>query len=157
AKAARYIRLAEAGADEPGLAALRPICDAELARLAEAEGDLARARRRVDRAFAGIPQSPFVVVDREVLHGRMPAVLSDGPPVARAYAQLRGAEHAITVGALQEARDAAAEAERFYSASRMLHETARARLVRAEAHARLGDHELANESLIACDELAGAC
>lgn len=180
ARADRMLRLAESVADEAGLAALRPICDAERARLAEAEGDGERARTSIERAFERIPASPFVAIDREVMAGRMPRFedggrvaegprLAEGevPAVARAYASLRGAERALADGALELALDAADEAERFYAKARLHHETARAQLVRAEALGRLHEraatqaeraalYDRAARALEGCDEIASA-
>lgn len=156
ARADRMLRLAETAGDDPGLAALGPICDAERARLAEAEGDLSRARKSIERAYAKIPGSPFVAIDREVMAGRMPdwarakssstklpksssASSSSLPPVAHAYAALRAAELSLALPAtsgLTDALDAADLADRYYSTARLHYEAARARLVRAEALAR---------------------
>lgn len=179
ARADRMLRLAESAADEPGLAALRPICDAERARLAEAEGDPVRATRCIERAFARIPGSPFVAVDREVMEGRIPVVtsangapmsnleaLSELPPIAHAYAALRGAELALEQGDPETALEWADLSERYHATARLWYETARARLARAEALTRL--HRDASESgrarlrdraaqaLDACEELATA-
>jgi len=170
ARAERMLRLAEAAADEPGLAALRPICDAERARLAEAEGDLPRARRAIDRAHARIPESPFVAIDREVLSGRVPTppgALSDLPRVVRAYASLRTSELLLASDdTLLDALEAAELAERYHSMARLWHETARARLVRAEAVVRMQAdprrsdaerdalRERAEQSLRACEDVA---
>lgn len=74
ARADRFLRLAESAGDDPGLAALRPICDAERARLAEAEGDPDAAKKSIERAFSRIPGSPFVAIDREVMSGHMPSL-----------------------------------------------------------------------------------
>ena len=159
ARADRMLRLAETAGDDPGLAALGPICDAERARLAEAEGDLPRARKSMERAFARIPDSPFVAIDREVMAGRMPewarakssstklpkssssgsGVTSLLPPIAHAYAALRAAELSLALPGLTgltDALDAADLADRHYSMAHLHHEAARARLVRAEALAR---------------------
>lgn len=183
ARADRMLGLAESAADEPGLAALRPICDAERARLAEAEGDAAAAATRIERAFARIPGSPFVAIDREVMSGRMPAGVSANananagasagedqdesvlPPVARAYAALRGAELALQQGNLELALDLADLAERYHANARLWYETARARLARAEALARLHAvagmqferarlRERAARALDGCEEIA---
>jgi hypothetical protein len=158
ARADRMLRLAESAGDDPGLAALRAICDAERARLAEAEGDAARAKTHIESAYARIPGSPFVAIDREVMSGRMPergsldgdstatktsskkkASTSNGdmPAVARAYAALRGAELALAQGDMNTALDAADLAERYHANARLWYETARARLARAEALTRL--------------------
>ncbi len=136
ARAAKMLRIAEAGADEPGLAALRPICDAEIARLAEARGDDARARRAIDRAHAAIPRSSYVAIDRAAMHGERPQACDEDPPVAFAYASLRAAEVALAEGRLDEAIAAAERAERFHADADMRYEAARASLVLAEAHAR---------------------
>ena len=150
ARADRMLKLAESAGDDPGLAALRPICDAERARLAEAEGDRARAKKSIERAFARIPDSPFIAVDRDVISGTMPklAAAETGrrlsatadvgpPPVARAYATLRGAELALELGDLEAALDGAELAERYHATARLWYETARARLARAEALTRM--------------------
>lgn len=161
-RASKMLRLVEAGAEEPGLAALRPILDAEAARLAEAEGDLVRARQRIERAFTRIPGSPFVTIDRDALHGRAPRAPASAPPVVRAYAALRGAERALEAGAAREAEELASAAERFYAGAHLDHETARARLARAEAlalAARAGDEDAAKrarEALASCEALASA-
>jgi hypothetical protein len=141
ARADKMVRLAETAGDEPGLAALGPICDAERARLAEAEGDMVRARLSIERAYARIPGSPFVAIDRDVLTGKMPdrTTARDAdelPPVARAYATLRSAELALANGALDDALDDADLAERYYATARLWYETARARIARAEALVR---------------------
>jgi tetratricopeptide (TPR) repeat protein len=154
ARAARMTKLAEVGADEPGLAVLRPICDADLARAAEAEGDLARARRRIDRAFARIPESPFVAIDSQVLRGEVPVPYRGSPPIAHAYAALRGAELALAEGRLVDARARARSAAELYARSRLHHETARARLALAEACVRLGDDDEALSAIAQCEELA---
>jgi hypothetical protein len=163
ARAGKLLRLAESGADEPGLRALRPICDAELARLHEAEGDLVRARRRIDRAHARLLDSPFMTIDREILHGRTPEPRADAPDVVHAYAKLRSAEAALERGALREALALADAAERFYAEARLEHEVARAGLVRAEALTRLvragdrGDLEAAaraEQAALSCEALA---
>ncbi|MDF2697065.1 MAG: transcriptional regulator, family, partial [Labilithrix sp.] len=137
-RATRMLRLAEAGADEPGLRTLRPICDAEDARLALARGDQARAAERIDRAHATIPGSPFIAIDREVIHGRIPDASDADPPVARAYAALRGAEGAVARGALDVAVRLAESAVAFHTEATLHHEAARAHLALAEALARLG-------------------
>ena len=150
ARADRMLKLAESAGDDPGLAALRPICDAERARLAEAEGDRTRAKKSIERAFARIPDSPFIAVDRDVMSGMMPklAAAETGrrlsatadmgpPPVARAYATLRGAELALELGDLEAALDGAELAERYHATARLWYETARARLARAEALTRM--------------------
>ena len=150
ARADRMLKLAESAADDPGLAALRPICDAERARLADAEGDRARAKKSIERAFARIPDSPFIAVDRDVMSGVMPKLAAaqtsprlsadadmGPPPVARAYATLRGAELALELGDLAAALDGAELAERYHATARLWYETARARLVRAEALTRM--------------------
>ncbi|HEY8072877.1 MAG TPA: tetratricopeptide repeat protein, partial [Labilithrix sp.] len=155
ARAAKTMRYAEAGADDPSLAALRPICDAELARIAEAEGDLSRARRWIERAHARIPGSPFIAIDREAMNGRVPTSARDAPAVVRGYAALRAAELFLAQAKLDDARDAAVVAERFYSGARLYRETARARVALAEALARLGD-DGADETLASCEELAEA-
>lgn len=174
ARADRMLRLAESAGDDPGLAALRPICDAERARLAEAEGDDATAKTSIERAFARIPGSPFVAIDREVMAGRMPSLNaserapSDSlPPIARAYAALRAAELGLQQGSLEDALDAADLADRYHSTARLHHETARARLARAEALTRF-HREATNEAeraalrdraaraLDGCDEIANA-
>jgi len=139
ARATRMLRLTEAGADEPGLAVLRPICDAEDARLALACGDHARAVEKIDRAHATIPGSPFIAIDREIIHGRLPAALEDAPPIVAAYASLRGAEVAAASGQLEEAASRSESAIRFYSEAGLHHEAARAHLALAEALARLAN------------------
>jgi hypothetical protein len=154
ARAAKMMRLAETGADDSALAALRPICDAELARVAEAEGDIARARRWIERAYNRVPGSPFITIDREAYNGRVPVAPRDAPAVVRAYASLRSAELELMTGALEEAREAAVVAERFYAGARLHRETARARLAHAEALARLGEREAADETLASCEGLA---
>ncbi len=182
ARADRMLGLAESAADEPGLAALRPICDAERARLAEAEGDAAAAAQRIERAYASIPGSPFVAIDRDVMGGRTPAIYAANasangsagadadaalPAVARAYAALRAAELALEQGSLEAALDAADLAERHHANARLWYETARARLARAEALARLhavaateseraAIRERAVRALDACEEIATA-
>lgn len=137
ARATRMLRLTEAGADEPGMAVLRPICDAEDARLALARGDHARAVEKIDRAHATIPGSPFIAIDREVIHGRMPAASADDPPIAHAYAALRGAEGAVADGLLADAVHMGEAAVEFYAEAALHHEAARAYLALAEALARL--------------------
>jgi tetratricopeptide (TPR) repeat protein len=167
ARADRMLGLAESAGDEPGLAALRPICDAERARLADAEGDSARAATSIERAFARIPGSPFVAIDRDVMAGRMPMNhdVESLPPVARAYAALRGAELALEQGNLEAALDGADLAERHHATARLWYETARARLARAEALTRMHAvataeadrtrlRELAARALDACEEIA---
>jgi hypothetical protein len=181
ARADRMLGLAESAGDEPGLAALRPICDAERARLAEAEGDAASAASSIERAFARIPGSPFVAIDRDVMAGRTPIIYGSNananadanadegasalPPVARAYAALRGAELALEQGHLEAALDGAELAERYHAAARLWYETARARLARAEALTRLHAvaatesertrlRERAGRALDGCEELA---
>jgi tetratricopeptide (TPR) repeat protein len=153
ARASRMIKLAEVGADEPGLAVLRPICDADLARLAEAEGDLARARRRIDRAFSRIPGSPFVSIDHQYFHGTPPVVFAGAPPVAFAYGALRSAELALADGRLDDARAAAETANETYSRLGLHHETARARLALAEALVRSGGVG-AEAAIAACEDVA---
>ena len=167
-RAERMLKLAEAAADEPGMASMRPICDAERARLADAEGDPSRAKKYIERAAARIPASPFVAIDRDVLFRRVPELVgaSDTTPVARAYASLRAAELALTVGALDDALEAADVAERYHATARLWHETARARLAKAEVLVRLqaepgrGERERralldrAEQVLSACDEIA---
>ena len=156
-KASRMLRIAEVGADEPGLAALGPICDAEHARLAEWKGDRARARRLSERAFAKIPGSPFVTIDRDVLQGRIPIAPADAPPAVRAYAALRAAEAGLlraTPRALDDAVTAAEAASRWYSEAALHHETARAELALAECHARRERHDLAARALDACEAIA---
>lgn len=166
-RAERMLKLAEAAADEPGMASMRPICDAERSRLAEAEGDLVRAKRFIERAYTRIAASPFVSVDRDVLSRRMPELLGEETtPVARAYASLRAAELALTTGALDDALEAADVAERYHATARLWHETARARLAKAEVLVRLqaeparGERERralldrAEQVLSACDEIA---
>ena len=165
AQADRMLRLAEAAGDEPGLAALRPICDAERARLADAEGDGARAKKSIERAFARIPGSLFVAIDRDVMEGRSPDLGDRVPAVARAYAALRSAELALDQGQLSEALEAADLAERYHSTARLWYETARARLARAEAlvrfHAvapteaeRAALRDRSVQALDGCEELA---
>jgi tetratricopeptide (TPR) repeat protein len=174
ARADRMLGLAESAGDEPGLAALRPICDAERARLAEAEGDAARAATSIERAFARIPGSPFVAIDRDVMAGRTPAASANAdaeatamPLVARAYAALRGAELALEQGHLEAALDGAELAERYHATARLWYETARARLARAEALTRLHAvaaaevdrtklRERASRALDGCEEIATA-
>ena len=140
ARATRMLRLTEAGADEPGLAVLRPICDAEDARLAVARGDHARAIDKIDRAHERIPASPFIAIDREVIHGRLPAADEGDPPIARAYAALRGAEGAVAAGHLDAALRLGESAVQFYSEAGLHHEAARAHVAVAEALARLAIH-----------------
>lgn len=154
ALAARMLRLAEAGADEPGLAALRPICDAEHARLAEARGELARATMLVERAFEKIPRSPFVAVDRAFLAGRVPEISEKEHPACRAYASLRAAEHWLEAGELEKAALAADTALAFYTGAGFRYELARSELLRAEAFARLGDFERAEHALGAAEAIA---
>lgn len=154
AQAARMLRLAEAGADEPGLAALRPICDAEHARLAEARGEIDRAAKLAERAFSKIPRSPFVAADRAALAGRAPDMSDRDPPAFRAYALLRSAEVALQNGALQKAAEAAEIALAFYSGAGFRHDIARAELLRGEAFARQGDFERADHALGACEAIA---
>ncbi len=137
ARATRMLRLTEAGADEPGLAVLRPICDAEDARLALTRGELARAVEKIDRAHETIPGSPFIAIDREVIQGRLPVVGADAPPIVHAYAALRGAEGAISVGQLEEAAVRSETAIELYTEAGLHHEAARAHLALAEALARL--------------------
>jgi hypothetical protein len=180
ARADRMLKLAESAGDDPGLAALRPICDAERARLADAEGDRPRAKKSIERAFARIPDSPFIAVDRDAMAGTMPQLeaaktsprLSASaemgpPPVARAYATLRGAELALELGGLEIALDSAELAERYHATARLWYETARARLARAEALTRMhrearaeGDraklHARAVRALDGCEEMATA-
>ena len=180
ARADRMLKLAESAGDDPGLSALRPICDAERARLADAEGDRARAKKSIERAFARIPDSPFIAVDRDVMAGLMPQLAAAGsspgfhadadmgpPPVARAYATLRGAELALELGGLEIALDAAELAERYHATARLWYETARARLARAEALTRMhGDARTdadrtrlrarAVRALDGCEEMATA-
>ena len=174
ARADRMLGLAETAGDEPGLAALRPICDAERARLADAEGDAARSVTSIERAFARIPGSPFVAIDRDAMAGRTPnanASAEEGatamPPVARAYAALRGAELALEQGHLDAALDGAEAAERYHATARLWYETARARLARAEALTRLHAvaaneaertrlRERAGRALDGCEEIATA-
>lgn len=167
-RAERMLKLAEAAADEPGMASMRPICDAERARLADAEGDPVRAKKYIERAASRIPASPFVAIDRDVLFRRVPELVgaSETTPVGRAYASLRAAELALTVGALDDALEAADVAERYHATARLWHETARARLAKAEVLVRLqaepgrGDRERralldrAEQVLSACDEIA---
>jgi len=149
-RADRMLKLAESAGDDPGLSALRPICDAERARLADAEGDRARAKKSIERAFACIPDSPFIAIDRDAMAGLVPQLAAAGsspglsadadmgpPPVARAYATLRGAELALELGGLEIALDAAELAERYHATARLWYETARARLARAEALTRM--------------------
>jgi len=136
-RAGKMLRLAEAGADEPGLAALRPICDAEDARLALARGDHGRAIEMIERAAAKIP-SPFIAIDRDVILGQVPRTKDDAPPVVRAYAELRGAEGAVIRGALTEAVAMAESAARFHVDAGLHYEAARAQLALGEALARLG-------------------
>jgi tetratricopeptide (TPR) repeat protein len=150
-RAAKLLRLTEAGADEPGLAALRPICDAEDARLALARGDHGRAIEMIERAAAKIP-SPFVEIDREVIRGRVPRAKDDAPAIVRAYAALRGAEGAIVTGALAEAVEMAESAAQFHLDSGLHHEAARAQLALAEALARLGLHSAPVERPAAKDK-----
>lgn len=170
ARADKMVRLAETAGNEPGLAALGPICDAERARLAEAGGDPVSARRSIERAFARIPGSPFVAIDRDVMTGKMPSLTrargeGEVPAVARAYATLRSAELALANGALEAALEAADLAERYYATARLWYETARARLVRAEALVRSHGEALrsaeraairdrALQSLAGCEGLA---
>jgi hypothetical protein len=180
ARADRMLKLAESAGDDPGLAALRPICDAERARLADAEGDRVRAKKFIDRAFALIPDSPFIAVDRDVLGGVMPMLASaktsprlsadadmGPPPVARAYATLRGAELALEHGDLEAALDGAELAERYHATARLWYETGRARLARAEALTRMHRdaaadadrtklHARAVRALDGCEEMATA-
>ena len=179
ARADRMLGLAESAGDDPGLAALRPICDAERARLAEAEGDAARAAISIERAFARIPGSPFVAIDRDVMEGRTHAnanananastddAASAMPPVAHAYAALRGAELALEQGHLEAALAGAELAERYHATARLWYETARARLARAEALTRLHAvaatevertklREHAGRALDGCEEIATA-
>ncbi len=169
-RADKMVRLAETAGNEPGLAALGPICDAERARLAEAEGDLVRARQSIERAYLRIPGSPFVAVDRDVMNGQMPGRLEAAgdeelPAVARAYALLRGAELLVANGELDEAIESADLAEHHYATARLWHETARARLARAEAlvrshgeskseHERAAIRDRAVRALAACEEIA---
>lgn len=147
----KMLRLAEAGADEPGLAALRPICDAEDARLALARGEHARAVEKIERAYAKIPSSPFVKIDRAVIHGELPEVNDIDPDIVHAYAQLRGAEGAVSWGALDDAVNMAETAAQFYVDAGLHHEAARAQLALAEALARLGiglaEEEISRPSL----------
>ncbi len=140
ARATRMLRLTEAGAHEPGLAVLRPICDAEDARLALVRGDQARAIEKIDRAHAVIPASPFIAIDREVIHGRRPTVSDGDPPIARAYAALRGAEGAVAAGRLEDALRMGESAVELYTEAALHHETARAQLALAEALARSALH-----------------
>ncbi|MBX3206317.1 MAG: hypothetical protein KF764_14690 [Labilithrix sp.] len=144
-RATRMLRLTEAGADEPGLATLRPICDAEAARLALAKGEPARAIERIDRAHGAIGGSPFIAIDRDVIHGLPPRVDAHDPPVARAYASLRGAEGAVAAGALDDAVRLAESAAQFYVEASLHHEAARAQLALAEALARLAIKDVAKD------------
>ena len=169
-RAGKMVRLAETAGNEPGLAALGSICDAERARLAEAEGDLVGARQSIGRAYLRIPGSPFVAVDRDVMNGQMPAPLDaqgeeELPAVARAYALLRSAELLLANGELDEAIEAVDLAEHYYATARLWHETARARLARAEAlvrshgeskseHERAAIRDRAVRALDACQEIA---
>ncbi|HSO37715.1 MAG TPA: ATP-binding protein, partial [Labilithrix sp.] len=169
-RADKMLRLAENAGNEPGLAALGPICDAERARLAEAEGDLVGASRSIERAYARIPGSPFVAIDRDVMNGRMPGPLEaqgdeELPAVARAYATLRGAELSLADGALDDALEAADLAEHYYATAHLWHETARARIARAEALVRshgasrseperAAIRDRALRALDACEEIA---
>lgn len=136
-RASKMLRLAEAGADEPGLAVLRPICDAEDARLALLRGELDRASQKIERAAAAIPHSPFFAIDRAVIHGRVPEIPEDAPPIVHAYASLRGAEGAVTSGELEHAVGMAESAAHFYGEAMLHVEAARAQLALAEALARL--------------------
>jgi len=136
-RASKMLRLAEAGADEPGLAVLRPICDAEDARLALLRGELDRASQKIERAAAAIPHSPFFAIDRAVIHGRVPEIPEDAPPIVHAYASLRGAEGAVTSGDLEHAVGMAESAAHFYGEAMLHVEAARAQLALAEALARL--------------------
>jgi tetratricopeptide (TPR) repeat protein len=157
------MRLAEAGADEPGLAVLRPIRDAELARFAEAEGDLPRARKLCDRAYAKTPRSPFVAVDRARFHGATPVAPEGATAAVRAYAALRASELALERGEIDVALESSEGAERFYTTLRLHHDAARARVARAEALVRLvaegtakGEDAAARaeEAISACEEIA---
>ncbi|MBX3210518.1 MAG: hypothetical protein KF850_00640 [Labilithrix sp.] len=149
ARAARMLRLTEAGADEPGLATLRPICDAEAARLALARGDDARAMEKLDRAHAALPGSPFIAIDRDVVHGVAPRIAGDDPPIAGAYASLRGAEGALAAGALEEAARLAESAAQFHHEAALQHEAARAELALAEALSRLAMRGAGDVDLLA--------
>jgi hypothetical protein len=157
AQAAELLRLARAGRDERGLAVLRPLCDAEEARLAEARGDGSGARSAIDRAYGLIPRSPWVAIDHAAIHGE-PASARDGePPAAFAYSALRAAELDVVEGKLDSAIVAAQRAERFYGDAGMLHETARAAFVLGEAFARRpAQIEDAERALEACESLARA-
>ncbi|AKU98104.1 transcriptional regulator, SARP family [Labilithrix luteola] len=159
ARAERMLRLLEIGAGEPGLAAFVPICDADRALLAEAEGDFTRARQRIEVAYERIPNSPFIAIDHDVLHGKVPEVDTKTPGVVHAYAMLRKAELLLTTGALEEALESAEAAEHVYARTRLQHELARARLARAEALARLvrdgAEGERAAWAARAADALAG--
>lgn len=159
ARAERMLRLLEIGADEPGLAAFVPICDADRALLAEAEGDFTRARQRIEVAHARIPNSPFIAIDHDVLLGNVPDVEPKTPGVVHAYAMLRKAELLLTTGALEQVIASAEAAEHVYARTRLQHELARARLARAEALARLAregsEGERATWAARAADALAG--
>ena len=165
-RAHKMLRLAETAGDEPGLAALGPICDAERARLAEIEGDLEGAQRSIDRAYARIPGSPFVSIDRDMLSGVMPLRAEDDrPEVVRAYALLRAAELALVQGKLDDALDHAERAEHYYAKARLWAETARVRIASAEALVRshgearteaerAAIRDRAIQALDACEEIA---
>lgn len=154
ARAARALRVATSVAEDPGLAVLRPLCDLEDARLAEADGELARARKSAERAFAGAPRSPFVAIERDAMDGIAPEVAEGAPDAVAAFAALRTAEVLLRTGDPDAALAPAAEAERFFVAAALEHELARARLARGEALARLG--RLASRPADAADVRARA-
>ncbi len=159
-RAARALRLAEAGVDDPGLAVLRPVCDLEDARLAEAEGELARARKCAERAYTLSPRSPIVAIERAVLDGHAPELGGDVPEAIRAYADLRTAEVSLRTGDPDGSLAPATAAERFYTASRLDHELARARLARGEALARMARSAVADASAdlrARADQAIAAC
>lgn len=141
--AERYLRSAAALGAQPGMAALLSFTDRDHAALDIARGNIAAARARLANALERMPNNPYLVIDAWAL--RPPGALLPpacvAHPATRAYAALRGAERALALGEHAAAARASEVAERWYDDAKLLHETARARIARAEAAFHLGDHD----------------
>jgi thioredoxin-like negative regulator of GroEL/DNA-binding winged helix-turn-helix (wHTH) protein len=173
-RAEELLRVSSGIAAEPGLAALRPMCELDFAYLAEARGDRAEAQRRVERALAGPMQSPFARVERWALNGAEPPRPSTPYGAVRAWADLRQAEASLerawldepvraaaagkptgarSRGLLDEAARAAESAVRWYRRVGADVDAVRALVALAEVHVRAGASEEARTTLSTANRL----
>lgn len=138
AGAETLLRQAAGISAEPGLAVLRPWCDADFAVLLDARGNRAEAQVRIRRALDVSAPSPYARVEAWALGAVRdpPALRSD--QACGAFLALRSAERALEVDHLEEAVAKARIAARWYERAGAEYELARALLAEGEGLARLG-------------------